>query len=174
MMNLFHNQSISNEYKSLCKVASVVYSEFTTTKRGNRSPYTSGIFLSEFYHFKQWHGFTTGVIHSLKLVTRAIRGNKALSTNNPSRLFAVVEPLLHLYRILFKSVLQALLTKRKEGISMLYTYLFKGIARRDLSNTRKSINELPTYTLRKQAESEQQARAFFAPFYVILEGGLVC
>ena len=30
MMNLFHNQSISSENKSLCKVASVVYSEFTT------------------------------------------------------------------------------------------------------------------------------------------------
>ena len=65
MMNLFHNQSISNEYKSLCKVASVVYSEFTTTIEGIRYPYSSGIFLSEFYHFKQWHGFTTGVIHSL-------------------------------------------------------------------------------------------------------------
>ena len=64
------------------------------------------------------------MIHSLKLVTRAIRGNKALSTNNPSRLFAVVDPLLHLYRILFKSVLQALLTKRKEGISMLYTFFY--------------------------------------------------
>ena len=167
-------RDLSNTRKSIDEVAGVVYYEFTTTKRGNRSPYTSGIFLSEFYHFKQWHGFTTGVIHSLKLVTRAIRGNKALRTNNLSRLFAVVEPLLHLYRMLFKSVLQALLTKRKEGISMLYTFLFKGIARRDLSNTRKSIEELPTYTLRKQAESEQQARAFFAPFYVILEGGLVC
>ena len=174
MMNLFHNQSISNEYKSLCKVASVVYSEFTTNTDANRKRYLSGIFLPQVYHFKQWHGFTTGVIHSLKLVTRAIRGNKALSTNNPSRLFAVVEPLLHLYRILFKSVLQVLITKYTEGISMLYTFLFKGIARRDLSNTRKAITELPTYTLRKQAESEQQARAFFAPFYVILEGGLVC
>ena len=173
-MNLFHNQSISLEKKSLCKVASVVYSEFTTTIEGIRYPYSSGIFLSEFYHFKQWHGFTTGVIHSLKLVTRAIRGNKALSTNNPSRSIAVVEPLLHLYRILFKSVLQVLFTKSIEGISMLYTFLFKGIARRDLCNTRKAITELPTYTLRKQAESEQQARAFFAPFYVILEGGKLC
>lgn len=172
MMNLFHNQSISNENKSLCKVASVVYSEFTTTIEGIRYPYSSGIFLSEFYHFKQWHGFTTGVIHSLKLVTRAIRGNKALRTNNPSRSIAVVEPLLHLFNS--ESVLQVLFTKSIEGISMLYTFLFKGIARRDLSNTRKSIDELPTYTLRKQAESEQQARAFFAPFYVILEGGLVC
>ena len=172
MMNLFHNQSISNENKSLCKVASMVYSEFTTTIEGIRYPYSSGIFLSEFYHFKQWHGFTTGVIHSLKLVTRAIRGNKALRTNNPSRSIAVVEPLLHLFNS--ESVLQVLFTKSIEGISMLYTFLFKGIARRDLSNTRKSIDELPTYTLRKQAESEQQARAFFAPFYVILEGGLVC
>ena len=172
MMNLFHNQSISNEYKSLCKVASVVYSEFTTTIEGIRYPYSSGIFLSEFYHFKQWHGFTTGVIHSLKLVTRAIRGNKALRTNNPSRSIAVVEPLLHLFNS--ESVLQVLFTKSIEGISMLYTFLFKGIARRDLCNTRKAITELPTYTLRKQAESEQQARAFFAPFYVILEGGKLC
>ena len=172
MMNLFHNQSISNEYKSLCKIASVVYYEFTTTIEGIRYPYSSGIFLSEFYHFKQWHGFTTGVIHSLKLVTRAIRGNKALRTNNPSRSIAVVEPLLHLFNS--ESVLQVLFTKSIEGISMLYTFLFKGIARRDLSNTRKSIDELPTYTLRKQAESEQQARAFFAPFYVILEGGKLC
>ena len=157
MMNLFHNQSISSENKSLCKVASVVYSEFTTqTIDGHRNRYSSGIFLSTLYHFKQWHGFTTGVIHSLKLVTRAIRGNKALSTNNPSRLFAVVEPLLHLYRILFKSVLQALLTKRKEGISMLYTFLFKGIARRDLSNTRKAIDELPTYTVASQKNCEKK------------------
>ena len=69
MMNLFHNQSISNEYKSLCKVASVVYSEFTTNTDANRKRYLSGIFLPQVYHFKQWHGFTTGVIHSLKLVT---------------------------------------------------------------------------------------------------------
>ncbi|WP_288346287.1 hypothetical protein [uncultured Haemophilus sp.] len=174
MMNLFHNQSISNEYKSLCKVASVVYSEFTTkATSGIRYRNSSGIFLPEFYHFKQWHADTMGVIHSLKLVTRATRGNKALSTNNTASLVARVDPLLHLFNS--ESVLQVLLlTKLLEGISMLYTYLFKGIARRDLSNTRKSINELPTYTLRKQAESEQQARAFFAPFYVILEGGLVC
>ena len=170
MMSLFHNQSISNEYKSLCKVASVVYSEFTTTKRGNRSPYTSGIFLSEFYHFKQLHGFTKGVIHSLKLVTRATPRNKTGNRANKWRYSVLaVEPLLHFV----KSVKQALLTKCAEGISM-FTYLFKGIARRDLSNTRKSIDELPTYTLRKQAESEQQARAFFAPFYVILEGGKLC
>lgn len=130
-------------------------------------------FLPEFYHFKQWHADTMGVIHSLKLVTRATRGNKALSTNNTASLVARVDPLLHLFNS--ESVLQVLLlTKLLEGISMLYTFLFKGIARRDLSNTRKSIEELPTYTLRKQAESEQQARAFFAPFYVILEGGLVC
>ena len=124
MISTIHSQSKLSENDSLGKLKKLVYSELTTTKRGNRSPYTSGIFLSEFYHFKQWHGFTTGVIHSLKLVTRAIRGNKALSTNNPSRLFAVVDPLLHLYRILFKSVLQALLTKRKEGISMLYTFFY--------------------------------------------------
>ena len=175
MMNLFHNQSISLEKKSLCKVVSVVYSEFTTTYEGNRNPYLSGIFLPEFYHFKQWHGFTTGVIHSLKLVTRATPRNKTGNRANKWGFsYEAVEPLLHLYRILFKSVLQVLLLKTYEGISMLYTFLFKGIARRDLSNTRKAITELPTYTLRKQAESEQQARAFFAPFYVILEGGLVC
>lgn len=124
-MNLFHNQSISNEYKSLGKMASVVYSEFTTFFDGHRNRYSSGIFLPEFYHFKQWHGFTTGVIHSLKLVARAIRGNKALSTNNPNRSKTVVEPLLHLFRILFKSVQQVLLlTNFFEGISMLYTFLY--------------------------------------------------
>lgn len=170
MMNLFHNQSISNEYKSLCKVASVVYSGFTTqTIDGHRNRYSSGIFLSTLYHFKQWHGFTTGVIHSLKLVTWAIERNKALRTNKLTCSMARVDPTLHPF-----VVQHFLLTKTIEGISMLYTFLFKGIARRDLSNTRKSIDELPTYTLRKQAESEQQARAFFAPFYVILEGGLVC
>ena len=147
----------------------------TTTFNGNRNRYTSGIFLPQVYHFKQWHGFTTGVIHSLKLVTRATPRNKTgIRANKWGFSYEAVEPLLHLYRILFKSVLQVLITKYTEGISMLYTYLFKGIARRDLSNTRKSIDELPTYTLRKQAESEQQARAFFAPFYVILEGGKLC
>ena len=48
MMNLFHNQSISNEYKSLCKVASVVYSEFTTNTDANRKRYSSGIFYLKF------------------------------------------------------------------------------------------------------------------------------
>lgn len=175
MMNLFHNQSISNEYKSLCKVASVVYSKFTTNTDANRKRYLSGIFLPQVYHFKQWHGFTTGVVHSLKLVTRATPRNKMGNRANKwGYSVLAVEPLLHLYRILFKSVLQVLITKYTEGISMLYTFLFKGIARRDLCNTRKAIAELPTYTLRKQAESEQQARAFFAPFYVILEGGKLC
>ena len=106
-----------------------------------------------------------GVIHSLKLVTRATRGNKALSTNNTASLVARVDPLLHLFNS--ESVLQVLLlTKLLEGISMLYTFLFKGIARRDLSNTRKSIEELPTYTLRKQAESEQQARVFLCTVFM--------
>ena len=50
-------------------------------------------------------------------------------------------------------------------------YLFKAIARRDMGNTRKPISALPVYTLRKQAESEEKARAFFAPYYVILGGG---
>ena len=147
----------------------------TTTISDNRSRYTSGIFLPTFYQSKQNTTPQAGVLHSLELVTRATRRNKTGNrANNAGYSVLAVEPLLHLYRILFKSVLQVLITKYTEGISMLYTFLFKGIARRDLSNTRKSIDELPTYTLRKQAESEQQARAFFAPFYVILEGGLVC
>ena len=50
-------------------------------------------------------------------------------------------------------------------------YLFKAIARRDMGNTRKPISTLPVYTLRKQAESEEKVRAFFAPYYVILGGG---
>ncbi len=92
--------------------------------------YTSGIFLPKFYHFKQLHGFTKGVIHSLKLVTRATPRNKTGNRANKWRYSVLaVEPLLNL----FKSVKQALLTKYAEGISM-FTYLFKGIARRDLGN----------------------------------------
>ncbi len=86
--------------------------------------------LPKFYHFKQLHGFTKGVIHSLKLVTRATPRNKTSNRANKWRYSVLaVEPLLHL----FKSVKQALLTKCAEGISM-FTYLFKGIARRDLGN----------------------------------------
>ena len=92
--------------------------------------YTSGIFLPTFYHFKQLHGFTKGVIHSLKLVTRATPRNKTGNRANKWRYSVLaVEPLLHFV----KSVKQALLTKYAEGISM-FTYLFKGIARRDLGN----------------------------------------
>jgi len=86
--------------------------------------------LPKFYHFKQLHGFTKGVIHSLKLVTRATPRNKTgIRANKWGFSYEAVEPLLHL----FKSVKQALLTKCAEGISM-FTYLFKGIARRDLGN----------------------------------------
>lgn len=170
-MNLFHNQSISLEYKSLDQMASVVYSEFTTqTSSGNRNRNSSGIFLPEFYQ-SLFNGtaILKGVIHSLKLVTRATRGNKALSTNNTASLDARVEPLLHL----FKSVQQVLLlTKHLEGISM-FTYLFKAISRRDLGNTRKPINQMTVYTLKTTAESEEQARALFSPYYVILNGSSV-
>ena len=146
----------------------------TTTFNGNRNRYTSGIFLPKI-PFTNGSGLLGFIRLSIELAVRATRRNKTGNrANNAGYSVLAVEPLLHLYRILFKSVLQVLITKYTEGISMLYTFLFKGIARRDLSNTRKSIDELPTYTLRKQAESEQQARAFFAPFYVILEGGLVC
>ena len=110
-----------------------------------------------------------GKLNLLMANTWAIERNKALRTNKLTCSMARVDPTLHPF-----VVQHFLLIKTIEGIFMLYTFLFKGIARRDLSNTRKSIDELPTYTLRKQAESEQQARAFFAPFYVILEGGLVC
>lgn len=125
-MNLFHNQSISNEYKSLGKMASVVYSEVTTqTIDGNRNRNSSGLFLPTLHHFKQWHGFTTGVIHSLKLVTWAIGRNKASNrTNKLTCSMARVDPTLHLYRIQFKSVQHFLLTKTIEGFSMLYTFLY--------------------------------------------------
>lgn len=124
-MNLFHNQSISNENKSLGKIARVFYSEFTTTYEGNRNPYTSGIFLPEFHQSHNGTAILTGVIHSLKLVTRATPRNKTGSRANKWGFsYEAVEPLLHLFRTSFKSVQQALLTKPYEGISMLYTFLY--------------------------------------------------
>lgn len=48
-------------------------------------------------------------------------------------------------------------------------YSFKALSRRDLSNTRKIVAQMPVYTLKTEAESEEQARAKFAPFYCILE-----
>lgn len=48
-------------------------------------------------------------------------------------------------------------------------YSFKALSRRDLSNTRKIVAQMPLYTLKTEAESEEQARAKFAPFYCILE-----
>ena len=125
MISIIHSQSKLSENDSLEKLKTLVYSEFTTTCEGNRNPYSSGIFLPEFYHFKQWHGFTTGVIHSLKLVTRATPRNKTGNRANKWGFsYEAVEPLLHLYRILFKSVLQVLLLKTYEGISMLYTFFY--------------------------------------------------
>ena len=48
-------------------------------------------------------------------------------------------------------------------------YSFKALSRRDLSNTGKIVAQMPVYTLKTEAESEEQARAKFAPFYCILE-----
>ena len=86
---------------------------------------------------------------------------------------AVSQPVTR-YRQKPENFLAVTSSKFSLELSAMLTYLFKAISRRDLSNTSKPINQMPVYTLRKQAESEQQARAFFAPFYVILEGGLVC
>ena len=124
MISIIHSQSKLSENDSLEKLETLVYSEFTTkTISDNRSCYTSGIFLPEFYHFKKWGTFI-GVFHSLKLVTRATRRNKALSTNNAGWLMAVVDPLLHLLKLHSKSVLQVLFTKTIRGISMLYTFFY--------------------------------------------------
>ena len=79
--------------------------------------------LPKFYHFKQLHGFTKGVIHSLKLVTRATPRNKAENrTNKGGSSYGAVEPLLH--PLHSQSVQQAPFTKTYEGISMLYTFQF--------------------------------------------------
>ena len=86
---------------------------------------------------------------------------------------AVSQPVTR-YRQKPENFLAVTSSKFSLELSAMLTYLFKAISRRDLSNTSKPINQMTVYTLRKQAESEQQARAFFAPFYVILEGGLVC
>lgn len=172
-MKIINTQINQRENKSLGKAASVGYSEFTTqTIDGHRNRYTSGLFLPTLYHFKKWHGFTgftTGVIHSLKLVTWAIERNKALSTNKLTCSMARVDPTLHPNTY---TVQHFLLTKTIEGISML-TYLFKAISRRDLGNTRKPINQMTVYTLKTIAESEEQARALFSPYYVILNGSSV-
>lgn len=58
-------------------------------------------------------------------------------------------------------------------LSAMLTFLFKAISRRDLNNSRKPINQMTVYTLKTSAESEEQARAFFAPYYVILNGSSV-
>ena len=97
----------------------------TTTYEGDRIPNSSGIFLPTFYQSQQNTATQAGVLHSLELVTRATPRNKAENrTNKGGSSYGAVEPLLHLYRILFKSVLQVLLLKTYEGISMLYTFQF--------------------------------------------------
>ena len=87
-------------------------------------------------------------------------------------LIAVFEPVTRYRQSLETDAVTS--SKFSVELSAMLTYLFKAISRRDLSNTSKPINQMTVYTLRKQAESEQQARAFFAPFYVILEGGKLC
>lgn len=121
MISIIHSQSKLSENDSLEKLKTLVYSELTTIFEGNRNPYPSGIFLSTFYHSKQWQALK-GVFHYLKaeLVAWAICGNKAQQrTNNASRSKTVVEPMLHPYR-----GLQVLLTNFFEGISMLYTFFY--------------------------------------------------
>ena len=159
MISIIHSQSKLSENDSLEKLKTLVYSEFTTTYEGNRNPYLSGIFLPEFYHFKQWHGFTTGVIHSLKLVTRATRRNKTGNRANKAGFsYEAVEPLLHL----FKSVKQVLLLKTYEGISMLYTFFYTA--------TRLKI------TIYAQTLAQAYARkpAGNAVLVIRQKGGLVC
>ena len=120
MIRIIHSQSKLSENDSLGKLKTLVYSELTTqTIDGHRNRYLSGIFLPTFYHFKQWHADTKGVVHSLKLVTWAIERNKALCTNKLTCSMARVDPTLHPY-----TVQHSLLTKTIEGISMLYTFFY--------------------------------------------------
>lgn len=122
MISIIHSQSKLSENDSLEKLKTLVYSEFTTqTTSADRKRYPSGIFLSTFYHSKQWQALK-GVFHYLKaeLVAWATFRNKAQQrTNKEASLVARVEPMLHPY-----TVLQILLTKLLEGISMLYTFFY--------------------------------------------------
>lgn len=123
MISIIHSQSKLSENDSLEKLKTLVYSELTTqTTSADRKRYLSGIFLSTFYHSKQWYADTKGVFHYLKaeLVAWATFRNKAQQrTNKEASLVARVEPMLHPY-----TVLQILLTKLLEGISMLYTFFY--------------------------------------------------
>ena len=122
MISTIHGQSKLSENDSLEKLKTLVYSEFTTqTTSADRKRYLSGIFLSTFYHSKQWQALK-GVFHYLKaeLVAWATFRNKAQQrTNKEASLVARVEPMLHPC-----TVLQILLTKLLEGISMLYTFFY--------------------------------------------------
>lgn len=115
MLYTVKNHSFTNS-----EVASTIAR--TTTISDSRSRYTSGIFLPIFYQSQQNTAPQAGVLHSLELVTRATRRNKALSTNNAGWLMAVVEPLLH--PLHSQSVQQTPFTKTIRGHFMLYTFQF--------------------------------------------------
>ncbi|MEG9487424.1 hypothetical protein [Mannheimia indoligenes] len=83
----FQNKHLQNN----CGLSSIFG---TTTKIGNRSRYSSGIFLPQIY---QSHGLATPENYS-KFAVRATPRNKAdsLRTNKGGCILAVVEPLSHL------------------------------------------------------------------------------
>ena len=137
--------------------------KLNTPKENNQTKTGFVVFLSNEFN---WTNF--GLVESLSMV--AFSGQRSIVGCVPK--FAVFHPAKR-YRQTVESKAIAFKNLTLE-LSAMLTYLFKAISRRDLSNTSKPINQMTVYTLRKQAESEQQARAFFAPFYVILEGGLVC
>lgn len=116
---LIHNSNIY-EKNSLLKNSQAVYPDFTTIFEGNRYPYSSGIFLPTLYQFLQVT-HKTGVIRLSEFVTWAIWGNKALSTNNPSRSKTVVEPTLHPFMVQHFP-----LTKIFEEIAMLFKFITLG------------------------------------------------
>ena len=160
MISTIHGQSKLSENDSLEKLKTLVYSEFTTqTTSADRNRYSSGIFLSTFYHSKQWQALK-GVFHYLKaeLVAWATFRNKAQQrTNKEASLVARVEPMLHPC-----TVLQILLTKLLEGISMLYTFFYTA--------TRLKI------TIYAQTLAQAYARkpAGNAVLVIRQKGGLVC
>lgn len=137
--------------------------KLNTPKENNQTKTGFVVFLSNEFN---WTNF--GLVESLSMV--AFSGQRSIVGCVPK--FAVFHPAKR-YRQTVESKAIAFKNLTLE-LSAMLTYLFKAISRRDLSNTSKPINQMTVYTLRKQAESEQQARAFFAPFYVILEGGKLC
>lgn len=127
---------------------------------------TATVIQAVFFYLKflSSMALSLGLIHlsefAVRLISRAKPSNR---TNKANRTMSVVEtlsPPIQAVRF-FKNFTKTLNT-------MIYQFKFKAISRRDLGNTRKPINQMTVYTLKTTAESEEKARALFAPYYVIL------